>query len=378
MLFKEVIGQHKIKRRLISGVKNNKISHAQLFLGREGSGKLPLALAYAQYLNCTNRQADDACGQCNSCVKAQRLIHPDIHYTYPTIGTKVVSTHFIKEWRIAIKNNPYLNIFDWLQHIKAENKQGNITRNECNEIIKKLSLTAYEGNFKVLILWGAEYLAKEGNTLLKIIEEPPKNTVFLLIAENEQLILNTIISRTQLIPVPRLSDEDISQYVQQQYQLNQQDALQIALLSDGNLHTALKMIGNENTKNITDNMNAQLLQLWFTNILNLQAAYFLQLSENFAELGREAQKNFLYYTLLFIQQILYLKIVPNKTLMLNSEENRLAQAIIQQTNVMALEQLNTIINTAYANIERNANPRILFLNLTIQVSDIFAKYKVVA
>ncbi|HNL07509.1 MAG TPA: hypothetical protein PKH93_08045, partial [Chitinophagales bacterium] len=199
MQFKQIIGQTNTKRYLMESAQHDHISHAQLFLGNEGCGALSLALAFAQYVNCSNRQTDDSCGRCSNCKKSQKLIHPDIHYCYPTIGSKAKSTDLLTEWREAVLKNPYMNVFQWLQHLKADNKQGNITAEECEDIIRKLSFTTYEAPYKILLLWMPEYLGKEGNRLLKIIEEPPPNTLFLLVAENANLVLNTILSRTQLL-----------------------------------------------------------------------------------------------------------------------------------------------------------------------------------
>src|SRR6187402_1320778 len=233
MSFKNVIGQEGIRQTLVELVQLNRLSHALLFLGNEGSGVLPLALAFAQYTLCekvNGKEAvpagaslfgaeessavapamlGDACGVCPSCVKASQLIHPDIHFSYPVIprksGDKPVSTDYISEWREFIKQYPYGNAYDWLQFIGAENKQGNITAHECNDIIHKLSLKSFESGYKILVMWMPEYLGNEGNKLLKLIEEPPANTLFILVAENESLILQTILSRTQLVKVPMLS-----------------------------------------------------------------------------------------------------------------------------------------------------------------------------
>ena len=226
--FEKIIGQKGTKEQLIQMVQHNRLSHALLFLGKEGSGALSLALAFAQYIACeqvngkikkTNPEASlfgeatpeiaepldmhDSCGVCSACTKANQLVHPDIHFSYPVIprksGDKPVSTDYINEWREFVSINPYGNVYDWLQFIGAENKQGNITSEECNDITRKISLKSFESEYKVLIIWMPEYLTKNGNKLLKLIEEPPPNTLFLLVAENEDLILPTILSRTQVV-----------------------------------------------------------------------------------------------------------------------------------------------------------------------------------
>src|SRR5579872_3918083 len=244
-MFKNVIGQSQVKQHLVELVQSNRLSHALLFLGPEGSGALPMALAFAQYVVCENKTDEDACGVCPSCAKAKQLVHPDIHFTYPVIpkkaGDKPVSSDYGAEWREFIHQYPYGNAYDWLQFIGAENKQGNITAQECNDIIHKLSLKSFESGYKILIMWMPEYLGNEGNKLLKLIEEPPANTLFLLVAETESLILQTILSRTQLVKVPLPETADIEKALMEKSGLEQTRARQIAVLSEGNYHEALQL-----------------------------------------------------------------------------------------------------------------------------------------
>jgi DNA polymerase-3 subunit delta' len=199
MRFKDIIGQEAIKQRLINSVNENRVSHAQLFLGPEGSGSLALAVAYAQYLSCEDKQTDDSCGVCSSCRKYQKLMHPDLHFSYPFFAKHKDDTAltYIEQWRDAFTANPYLSLDIWRGYLEAENKQANINIAECHQIIKKLSFKPFESAYKILILWLPEYLDKEGNALLKVIEEPQPNTLFLLVAQNQDQILNTILSRTQ-------------------------------------------------------------------------------------------------------------------------------------------------------------------------------------
>src|SRR5215467_2793324 len=243
MQFKDIIGQAEVKQKLVEMIQHNRLSHALLFLGKEGNGSLQLAIALAQYLTCEKanpkrqisnssislfsedtsksdpdsypRSEIDSCGQCSSCKKASQLVHPDIHFSYPVVtkksGSPPISTDYISEWREFVKNYPYGNVYDWLQFIGAENKQGNITAQECNDIIRKLNLKSFESEYKILILWMPEYLGIEGNKLLKLIEEPPPNTLFVLVAENESLILPTIVSRCQLIKIPALGTIEVQE-----------------------------------------------------------------------------------------------------------------------------------------------------------------------
>jgi DNA polymerase-3 subunit delta' len=223
MLFSEVIGQQEIKAKLRNLIKFNRLSHALLLHAPEGAGGLPLALAFAQFLVCEqvpgkddhNNFPAESCNECPSCKKAAGLVHPDIHYSYPVVtkkqGEKPVSTDYISEWREFISQFPYGTIFDWLQFIQAENKQGNISANECNEINRKLSLKSFESGYKILIMWMPEYLGNEGNKLLKLIEEPPPDTLFILVTENDAHILPTILSRVQIIRLPRPSVPEIQE-----------------------------------------------------------------------------------------------------------------------------------------------------------------------
>ncbi|MEO5564762.1 MAG: hypothetical protein ABIR18_15050, partial [Chitinophagaceae bacterium] len=243
MQFSNVIGQQELKKELPELMQDNRLAHALLFLGKEGSGALSLALAFAQFVVCekVNKRAagqnqtgpslfgddlphtpftieqspNDSCSACSACLKAQKFVHPDIHFSYPVVtkksGTPPVSTDYISEWREFISMHPYGNVYDWLQFIGAENKQGNITANECNDIIRKLNLKSFESEYKILLMWMPEYLGNEGNKLLKLIEEPPPNTLFILVAENESLVLQTILSRCQLVKIPALETKEIEQ-----------------------------------------------------------------------------------------------------------------------------------------------------------------------
>ena len=206
MQFNELIGLDRSIDRLRSMAQPGRMPHAMLLVGPEGSGKLPLALALAQYLLCEQRTDADACGQCSNCRKLQILQHPDLHFVFPVVGSKMTSDQYLVQWRAALAENPYLNVNDWLQSIGAENKQGNISKEECLAIVKKLSLKSFESRSKVMLIWLPEYLGKEGNRLLKIIEEPPVDTYFILVAQQTELILNTILSRCQLLKVDAFSD----------------------------------------------------------------------------------------------------------------------------------------------------------------------------
>ena len=254
MTFKDVIGQTRGKTLLRQLAQSERVPHALLLLGQTGSGNLALALAFAQMLQCERNDAgnalfaaeplEDACGVCSACRKAAQFAHPDIHYSFPAVGTNAVSTDFSKAWRSAMSENPYMDVNTWLQRLGADNKQGNINTAECNAILKKLSLKAFEGRYKILLMWRPEYLGKEGNRLLKLIEEPPDQTIFLLAAENPEQILNTVLSRCQLIKTDALSDEDIAERLSQKRNLDNTRALQLAFMAHGDFNLALTLADN--------------------------------------------------------------------------------------------------------------------------------------
>ncbi|RYZ29631.1 MAG: hypothetical protein EOO10_05720, partial [Chitinophagaceae bacterium] len=269
MLFQNVIGQREVKQHLVEMVQHNRLSHALLFLGKEGSGALPMALAFAQYISLlpanngsadaslfgdpvevklpsTAAEADAWMQKQSSFPKAEQMVHPDIHYSYPVItkkaGTPPISTDYASEWREFLQQYPYGNVYDWLQFIGAENKQGNITAHECNDIIRKLNLKSFESEYKILVMWLPEYLGNEGNKLLKLIEEPPANTLFILVAENESMILQTILSRCQLVKIPMLEPADVEQALIARNKTELNIARQVAGVSEGNYREALQLV----------------------------------------------------------------------------------------------------------------------------------------
>lgn len=362
MQFKEIVGQDAVKQRLLNTVRENRVSHAQLFLGPEGSGNLPLAVAYAQYLSCEDRQTDDSCGICSSCRKYQKLLHPDLHFSYPFFAKHKEDNAltFIEEWREAFLSNPYLNLDTWRGYLEAENKQANINIAECHQIIKKLSLKPFESVYKILILWLPEYLDKEGNALLKIIEEPQPNTVFLLVAENQEQILNTILSRTQLVKIPALNFEDIRQYLIAKGQ-PAQAAEEAAYLSSGNLTEALTMLQQES--NGFHNTFIQWLRLCFSN----KGQELMKLVDQLAKLGRENQKNFLRYGMSFLRECCLILAGGDELVHLPQQELETARKMSAVMNTNQIEAINAELEKIHYHVERNGNPKILFLDVSLQI-----------
>ncbi|RAI97480.1 DNA polymerase-3 subunit delta' [Chitinophaga skermanii] len=373
MLFSEIIGQAATKQQLVHAVTHNRMSHAMIFLAPEGAGGLPLALAFTQYLVCENKQETDACGKCAACVKANQFIHPDIHFSYPVIprkpGDKPLSTDYIAEWREFVVQQPYGNAYDWLQFIGAENKQGNITANECLDIIRKLNLKSFESEYKILLMWMPEYLGNEGNRLLKLIEEPPANTIFVLVAENQEQILATILSRTQLIKINPLTTQELRTALIERNKTEEQRARQIATIASGNYREAMQLLQH------TDNDYHEMLRAWL-NCIFLQNRVALQEwieAMASAKMGRENQKQFLRYFINMLEHALRLQYMPAEHLAFAPEEVDFAEKLRKLAD---LEQTGLIIdalNDACYHIERNANGKILFHALSIRLQYIFKR-----
>lgn len=408
MLFRDVIGQEEVKRQLLQMVHHNRLGHALLFLGKEGSGSLPLALAFANYVslfsysgsgspagspaaslfggsagdqdstppvNETCPEADAWMQQQPAWSKSAGLIHPDIHFSYPVVpkksGDKPLSSDYITEWREFIKQYPYGNGYDWLQFIGAENKQGNITAYECNDIIRKLSLKSFESRYKILLMWLPEYLGNAGNKLLKLIEEPPEDTLFLLVAENESLILPTILSRTQLVKIPALDIKDIETALTERGKVAPGQARQIALVSEGNYHEALQLLQHSG-----DDWQG-ILRDWLNAILKTGPVAQVKWIEEMSRQGREKQKQFLRYFNHLLQQTIRLQVMPEISAQLPDAEKDFALRLNKIASLHQHEAIIEELDKAAYYIERNANAKILFHALTIKLYHIIAKSEVV-
>jgi DNA polymerase-3 subunit delta' len=386
MQFKDVIGQQSVKQHLADMVEQNRLSHALLFLGKEGSGALPLALAFAQYVVSLPQPApvvEDLFGGMTALEpalafihpdhivsqpafqRAAQLIHPDLHFSYPVIprkpGDKPTSSDYIAEWREFINIYPYGNVYDWLQFIGAENKQGNITADECNDIIRQLSLKSFESEYKVLLLWMPEYLGKEGNKLLKLIEEPPPNTLFILVAENEELILPTILSRCQLVKIPMPENSEIEQALVARANANPDTARQIAGICEGNYHEALQLLQH------ADEDWQSLLRDWLNAALKGGPMAQVKFVEEVSKLGREKQKQFLRYFNHLLEQSIRIKVLGQDLVMLGGNEKDFAQRLNKIASVSQQQAIIEELDRAFYYVERNANAKMLFQALTIKL-----------
>ncbi|WP_462267292.1 DNA polymerase III subunit [Mucilaginibacter sp.] len=364
MQFRDIVGQQAIKQRLLATVRENRVSHAQLFLGPEGSGSLPLAIAYAQYVSCEDQQPEDSCGVCASCRKYQKLVHPDLHFSYPFFARHKDDTalSFIEQWREALTAQPYLSMDIWRSYLEADNKQANINIAECHQIIKKLSLKPFESAYKILILWLPEYLDKEGNTLLKLIEEPQPNTLFLLVAQNQEQILNTILSRTQLIKIPALTYEEVKAELIKRGQ-TEPAAAETAYLSSGNLTEALQLLHQQDGKGYH-----QPFINWLRNcVVNKVPDIMSGFVEQIAKAGRENQKNFLRYGISYLRECCLLLAGAEELVHLPAAELETAKKLTAFINLPMAEAISAVLEKAHYHIERNANPKILFLDVSLQI-----------
>ncbi len=393
MQFHSITGQKETKEQLVHMIQQNRLSHALLFLGKEGNGALQLALAFAQYIVCEKIASPnpskggalglfendepaaqlpplgggeaDSCGLCPACKKANELIHPDIHFSYPVIsrksGDKPISTDFIKEWREFINTNPYGNIYDWLQFIGAENKQGNITAHECNDIIRKLNLKSFESEYKILIMWMPEFLGKEGNKLLKLIEEPPANTLFLLVAENEDLILPTILSRTQLVKIPMLTNLEVEASLELNAGVALEKAQQIAAVTEGNYREALQLLQH------ADDDWELMLREWLNAVIRTGPVAQVKWIDDTAKLGREKQKQFLRYFIHLLEDAIRFRVMEQSNTEHRSSNADFAIRLNKLCNLSQQEAIINELNKASYYIERNANAKMLFHALSIRL-----------
>ena len=359
MQFKDIPGNEKIKQHLLQTVKEQRISHAQLFLGPEGSANLALAWAYVQFVNCTNKKEDDSCGTCPSCIKISKLIHPDLHFTFPTISPHKQSKELLTEWKEILQENPYLSVYTWLQHIKAENKQGNITAEESRDIIRRLGLKSFEAEYKMQLMWMPEYLGNEGNMLLKLLEEPPEKTLIILVANDSEKMLPTILSRLQMIKVNRFTDEEVKQFLQEKYQIEAGRAATITKLAEGNLNEAISHI-DEDEQDLLSHFKT-----WMNFCLMNKPKELVDWIDEAGGMGRENLKNFLRYGLHMVREAFMKRHQINELLRVDKGEEEFVNKFADFIHEQNLEAINQEFNSSIGYIERNANPKIILMNLSL-------------
>lgn len=367
MFFKDVIGQEEAKQRLIREAKEGKIAHARLFCGPEGIGKLPLAIAYARYLSCNNPGEKDACGICPSCIKFNKLAHPDLHFAFPVIKKKskdTVSDDFITEWRELLSQTPYFNLNIWLEEMGAENQQAQIYVKESDEIIRKLSLKSSQGGYKIMIIWLPEKMNVEcSNKLLKLLEEPPSQTIFLLVSEEPDMLLTTIQSRTQRFALYGIEEKYITERLQSQYGLQEKDAISIGHRSEGNFLKALESIHlNEENKLFFD-LFVSLMRLSYQRKIREMK----QWSETLAAMGRERQKHFLSYCQRLVRENFMFNFQDPSLIFMNEEEQNFSKRFAPYINEKNVMGIMDELSEAQRHIEQNVNARMVFFDFSLKM-----------
>ncbi|GAA4234023.1 DNA polymerase III subunit delta' [Postechiella marina] len=380
MLFKEVLGQEHIKNHLTTSVDNGRIAHAQLFVGKEGSGTLPMAIAYAQYLLCSNTNGENDTGNQACNLKFNNLSHPDLHFAFPVttsdkVKSKPVSSYYLEEWRQLLEEQPYGNLFDWYKLLGVDNKQGQIGVEEANDIVKSLTLKSYEGGYKVMLIWMAEKMnTAAANKLLKLIEEPPNKTIFILITEDEEQIINTIRSRCQILHFPPLAENVIKEALINQYNLEANIATKIAHQANGNYNKACDLM-------YQDSEDIQ-FETWF--IFWIRSAFkakgnkgaildLIKWSEDIAKTGRETQKQFLSFCIDFFRQALLLNYNAENLVFFEPKTKFKLENFAPYIHGGNIMDISNELQDAIYHIERNGNSKIILTDLSIKLTRLLHK-----
>ncbi|MBC6997571.1 DNA polymerase III subunit delta' [Cytophaga sp. FL35] len=375
MLFKDILGLTHIKNHLATSADAGRIPHAQLFVGPEGSGTLAMAIAYAQYIICSNSQGENAGGNQACNLKFNSISHPDMHFAFPVsnsdkVKSHAVSDHYMEEWRQFIIEQPYGNLFDWYRLIGIEKKQGQIGVDEAQDIVKKLSLKSYEGGFKVMIIWMAEKMnTAAANKLLKLIEEPPNKTVFLLIAQDEEQIIQTILSRCQILHFPPLAEDAIANALIVKG-VAQEEAMRIAHEADGNFNKALDFVNNDSEDLVFEKWFVQWVRSAFKAKGNKGAIHELLLwSDEVAKNGRETQKNFLQYCIAVMRQAMLINFNAKELAFMRIHVDGFHlekfAPFVHENNILSIVKE---LEDAIYHIERNGNSKIILTDLSIRLT----------
>jgi len=372
MRFSDIHGLEETKKQLVAIAQRNRVAHAQLFSGVEGSALLPMALAYATYLNCTNPTATDACGECASCSKCLKYIHPDVHFIFPVSGTEDVkvkdalSKVFLPSWRKFLLDKPYGNLNDWAMVFGGENKQLSIYTKESREIIDALSLTAFEGRYKIMLIWTPELMhLNAANSILKILEEPSDNTVFIMVSPDKERLLATIRSRTQLILIPPFTDDELLHILVDQHKVEQDRAKHLVQLSGGSLRTALNLDEDADL-----NLHTMFID-WMRNCFSNRFAESAADAEKFSALTKSAQKTLLLYGLEILRESLVAGYDDNKLLRVSGVEKEFVVNFSKTLSPNIIKQVSDQLSQAHYHLERNANAKMIFMNLSILISKAF-------
>ena len=369
MQFKDVIGQDSTKLKLIQAVEEDRIPHAQLLVGPPGNGKLALALAFAQYINCTHKNNNDSCGECSSCRKYTRLIHPDLHFTVPVIKTaaidKPTSADYMNKWRPYFLENPYPQYQKWMQLIADENKQGVIYVDEARDLIRKLNQKSYESEYKVSIIWLPETMNITcSNKILKILEEPPEKTLFILISEAEEKLLGTIRSRCQFIRIPKIADDDLREAIAPMAAATNTNAATIARLSRGNYFLALELMQNDELRKF----NFLQFTLIMRNGYGRKLQEILNWSDEMAGIGRVKQMSLLKYCGELLRENFLHNLKESELIFMDDLEFEFSKKFSPFINEKNVILLFREFENAWSDISNNGNARLIFTDLGLKVS----------
>jgi DNA polymerase-3 subunit delta' len=367
--FKDIIGQQEAKTKLLGMFADNRIPHALMLTGPEGSGNLLAAFAFIQYVFCTQKQEKDSCGVCPSCIKTSKLGHPDLHLVFPIAKSKEIKTSndLLLEFRECFLENPYITIHDWFNNINAENKQPLIPTEEASSILKKLAYTSYEGGYKVMLIWQPETMnADSANKLLKILEEPPEQTLFVLVCNHPDKLLTTILSRVQQLVFLKIDTEDITSGLVNQFGCQESLAKQAAFMCDGNYREAQLLL----QQNDDEHGFLQLFRSFMMISLNFDAIKAVSWIDETARAGREKQKQFLQYGLEIFRDCLMYNFGSVDLVRLSGDENTFVTKFSKFINHRNYEKITTEFNSSFYYIERNANPKILFMDLIMKTNEL--------
>ena len=377
MKFIDISGFEKEKDFLINAVNKNLVAHAQLFFGSQGSPNLTLALAFISFLNCNHKTSNDSCGECPSCKKIDKMIHPDLHFIFPVapttkINKNVISDLFIKEWRNFILKDPYQNVNDWFNFYGFENKSPNISKDESRNLIKKLTLKPFESENKIVLIWLPEHLhIYTSNALLKILEDPPAKTFFFLITNDYNRLLKTILSRVQMFKIRNFSDEELTKEILKKDTIAESELSKVILTSDGNLNQAKKIINSSNEDFLS------VFKIWMRNCYSSDYAKIQLDLEWFNNQTRINKKAFLIYSLNLIRESFVVKINSSLSRIVD-EESEFIKNFSKSLNEEKTEKVTLELNDAIRFLERNANPKIIFLDLSIEIVNVFNETKQIA
>lgn len=369
MYFSDVIGLNDVKKHLIETVQRGFIPHARIFYGPEGVGKLPLAVAYARYLNCSNRGINDSCGKCPSCHKFNKLAHPDLHFVFPVVKSKV-SDEYLPQWREFLSKNTYFNINHWLNFINAENAQAVIYSKESDEIIRKLNLKVYEAPYKIMIIWLPEKMHVAcANKLLKMIEEPPVNTVFLLISEDSENVLQTIWSRCQPLHIRSIDKDEMTTVLQNNFNLDSDNASTIAHIANGSYTKAIEMVNSSDESHYFHELFKNMMR----SSVSGKIKAIKESANEIAGIGREMQKSFLLYSLRLFREYFVLNLSEPAMVYLNKGEQNFGERFSPYINERNIEEFNEEFSNAFRQIEQNGNAKIIFLDLSLKATMLLRK-----